>query len=150
MRWKMNKKLEIVELNLGVDPHQSAREAQPAEATKEKIEKAYTHAVKEREAIDRIKERKQNEEAEKEAVVADLIKKLIDATSNNAGLSGPEVSEIIAKSPIKIDLSSLILRIKNTLKKSDLWELNRKQLNKNSYYYLTPTKKESVDVSDTK
>lgn len=128
------KKLDVVELELGVDVTDVTARPKLHPETEENIARRIRLAKQETDAIKRLHEKRDKERQDKEKATEQCFRLLLDA--NKKGEKVP-VAKLITKAG-DMTLSTLILRLNNLIKKrGELWKIKKTQSKKKMYYHLT-------------
>lgn len=130
----MAKKLEVIELNLGVDPESLTKKPSLSPATQQRITEFTQQKQQEHDAIIRYQQKKQKEEKCKEEAAIKVYKALSETTGN--GLTVDELLEI-SQTP---DIISLMVRLRKLIKqRGNLWDIKKGKRNGKSIYRFMPT-----------
>ena len=125
------KKLDIIELNLGEDVSDLTATPPINSETQENINKKIRLAKQETDAIQRVKNKRNEQQKQKEDIINTCFKLLLETTENDGKISADKIKEIIGE----MNLSSVILMIKNLIKKrGNLWHIKKFTKNKKNYY----------------
>ena len=131
----MAKKLEVIELNLGIDPENLTKKPPISPATQQRIDQFAQQKTAEQAAIIKYKQKKQEEEKLKEEAATKVYKALSETPNN--GLTIDDLIKI-AETP---DIISVMVRLRNMIKKrGNLWKIQKGKHNGKSVYRFTPTK----------
>lgn len=140
---KPRQKLQVIDLNLGIDPQEITKKPEITPSTIEKANRIIAFDAQEHAALQRIREQKAKEEQAKEDGIERVYKALIAAATEQKGVLATELIAIAGSA----DLSSVILRLRNYAKKrGDLWQITKHRENKQTVYRMEPTKKEDSDA----
>ena len=131
----MAKKLEVIELDLGVSPGDLTKKVPIAPATQQRIDQLVQHEKTEHDAIVKYKQKKQLEEKQKEEAVTKIYKALA-ADSPNRDFSVDELLQIAQYT----DIIGLMLRLRHHIKdRGNLWKLQKGKRNGKTTYRFMPT-----------
>jgi hypothetical protein len=108
----MNKKIEIINLDLGIDPEQTIKKPTISQPTIDKIEKAIDLNKKEQVAFKKVIEKRQQKQTHSD-IIETLLATLLSAAANKHELSSSEILEITKSS----NLSGTMLRLRNLIKR---------------------------------
>lgn len=140
---KQKPKLQVIDLNLGIDPQEITKKPEITPSTIEKADRIIAFDAQEFAALKRIREQKAKEEQAKEDGVERAYKALVAAATEQKSVLATELVAIAGST----DLSSVILRLRNyTKKRGYLWQITKHRENKQTVYRMEPTKKEESDA----
>lgn len=126
-------KIEIVELALGTDINISNPQLTPE--TKEYIDQKVRLTVKEQEAIDKLRLKRQQEEKQKQDAIQTCFELMLENHKTSTLTSVEEIVKIADSG-----LNSFMLRLANYVKKRDnLWKIKKSTKDGKRYYSLTPS-----------
>ena len=125
------KKLEVVELNLGLDVDSLGKHV-IHDDTRKRIDRTLNLAQKEKEALDKIRIKKQD----KGKIVEKCYQEFVKHQVLDLSISADDLKKISGEQ----NLSGLMLRLRNHIKKSDnLWKLHKYQRKGKTLYKLIPS-----------
>lgn len=129
------KKIEVVELNLGVDLEPVEPDSVHPD-TRKKINQKIRLADMEKQAMDQVRQKRQKQQEQKQSAVEQAYQTLQQAYKDNQLVELQQLQQISDTDRF----SSFILRLNNYIKKrGGIWKLRKKTKNKIKYYYLTPS-----------
>jgi hypothetical protein len=132
-------KLQIVDLELGIDPQEATKKIEIPPETIAKAEKINNFDKQEYAALEAIRAKKQAEEQAREEGIDRAFKALATAAEEKQGVAATELVVLAGST----DLSGVMLRLRNYIKKrGDLWMISKHRENKQTVYYMEPTKAE--------
>jgi molecular chaperone DnaK (HSP70) len=129
------KKLEIIDLELGIDVSDLTATPPISPETQEQIDLKIRLAKQETDAIKRVKAKREKQQNQKDSIIEQCFKTLLEANDKDEKVPLEEIQKISGD----MKLSSVVLMINNLIKKrGNLWCLIKSTKNKKKYYHLVP------------
>lgn len=128
------KKLEIIELNLGISADIDDKDISPE--TQENIDREIRLSKRKTDTLKRIKDKREKEQSQKQKIIDKCYKLLLRANEKNEKVS----AVTLVKNSGDLSLSTLIQSINRYSKqRGGLWKIKKSQIKGKSYYTLTST-----------
>jgi hypothetical protein len=108
----MSKKIEIVNLDLGIDPEQTIKRLPISQPTSDKIDKVIDLNKKEQAAFEKVIEKRQQKQTYSD-IIETLLANMLNAAANKQELSGTEILTMTKSN----NLSGIMLRLRNLVKR---------------------------------
>lgn len=129
------RKLEIIELNLGIDPDEVLRPIPIEPDTKQRITETVKLAKLEQDAINKLKAKKKDKEQKQLDVITRCYRILHNSAKKNATVPAQRLLEISQTD----NLSGLMTRIRNYIKKRGAhYKIKKRKVKGQTHYTLTP------------
>lgn len=129
-------KIEVIELDLGIDLSQITTKPKIKPATKQKIEKKIESRKREVAAIKSFKERKDTEKRKKGKIIEEIYKKMTKLAANNQGLD----QDTLLKLTDSTNLISVMFKLRKLIQeRGDLWIIQKFRRKGKITYRFKPT-----------
>lgn len=128
-------KVEVIELNLGVDPSELLQTPSVSQQSQERIAYLMELSAKEMEGINKIKQKEQEEALRKDEGTDRLYRRLVELAAEQTGLTTPELMQIAGSD----DHVGTMVRLHNYIKKrGGLWEIVKSKAGGRTTYRVRP------------